>query len=79
MKLGKVGNSPELPLLRGIVHANLGEQHRKKGGISYTRVKELVLQKLAALGLDPKQFALHSLRSGCACLGPFVQTTQSFV
>ena len=29
-------------------------------------MRELVLQKLAALGLDPKQFGLHSLRSGGA-------------
>ena len=49
-----------------IVRTKLGEQLRKKGGISYTRVRELVLQKLAALGLDPKQFGLHSLRSGGA-------------
>ena len=66
MKLGKVGSSPELPLFRGIVRTKLGEQLRKKGGISYTRVRELVLQKLTALGLDPKQFGLHSLRSGGA-------------
>ena len=66
MELGKVGSSPELPLFRGVVRTKLGEQLRKKGGISYTRVRELVLQKLAALGLDPKQFGLHSLRSGGA-------------
>ena len=66
MELGKVGSSPELPLFRGIVRTKLGEQLRRKGGISYTRVRELVLQKLAALGLDPKQFGLHSLRSGGA-------------
>ena len=36
MKLGQVGNSPELPLFRGIVHTKLGEQLRKIGGISYT-------------------------------------------
>ena len=29
-------------------------------------MRELVLQKLAALGLDPKLFGLHSLRSGGA-------------
>ena len=63
MKLGKVSNSP---LFRGIDRTKFGEQLRKKGGISYTRVRELVLQKLAALGFDPKQFGLHSLRSGGA-------------
>ena len=29
-------------------------------------MRELILQNLAALGLDPKQFGLHSLRSGGA-------------
>ena len=29
-------------------------------------MRELVLQKLAALGFDPKQFGPHSLRSGGA-------------
>ena len=63
MKLGEVGNFPELPFFRGIVRTKSGEQLRKKGGISYTRVRELVLQKLAAFGLNPKQFGLHSFRS----------------
>ena len=29
-----------------------------------TRMRELVLEKLSAIGLDPKRFGLHSLRSG---------------
>ena len=73
MQLGNIGNSPELPLFRGIVHTRSGEQLRKKGGISYTRVREIVLEKLSELGLDRKQFGLHSLRSGgasaAACAG----------
>ena len=64
-RLGSIGGSPDMLLFRGIVHTKSGEQLRKKGGI-YTRVRELVLQKLAALGLDPKRFGLHSLRSGGA-------------
>ena len=39
---------------------------RPSGGLSYTRVWELMLEKLQELGLDPKQFGLHSLRSGGA-------------
>lgn len=65
-KLGNIGVSPDMFLFRGIVHTKSGEQFRKKGGISYTRVRDHVLQKLAALGLDPKRFGLHSLRSGGA-------------
>ena len=30
MQLGNIGNSPELPLFRGIVHTRSGEQLRKK-------------------------------------------------
>ena len=66
IELANIGNSPELPLFRGIVHTKSGEQLRKRGGISYTRTREIVLEKLSELGLDQKQFGLHSLRSGGA-------------
>ena len=73
MQLGNIRNSPELPLFRGIMHTRSGEQLRKKGGISYIRVREIVLEKLSEFGLDWKQFGLHSLRSGgasaAACAG----------
>ena len=73
IELAKIGNSPELPLFRGIVHTKSGEQLRKKGGLSYTRMRELLLEKLSELGLDRKLFGLHSLRSGgasaAACAG----------
>ena len=39
---------------------------RKFGKLSYTRVRELLLEKLVLLGLDPSDFGLHSLRSGGA-------------
>ena len=40
-----------------------GLKLRESGAISYTRVRELILEKLSAIGLDPKRFGLHSLRS----------------
>ena len=43
-----------------------GVKLRNKGGLSYTRMRELVLEKLAEIGEDPKKFGLHSLRSGGA-------------
>ena len=43
-----------------------GQRLRSHGSLSYTRVRELFLNKLAELGFDPKQFGLHSLRSGGA-------------
>ena len=60
MELANIGNSPELLLFREIVHTKCGEQLRKRGGISYTCVREIVLEKLSELGLDWKLFGLHS-------------------
>ena len=34
--------------------------------MSYSRVRELLLQKLATIGLDATQFGTHSLRAGGA-------------
>ena len=53
-------------LFRGLSSTKQGYRLRPSGGISYTRVRELVLDKLKELGLDPKQFGLHSLRAGGA-------------
>ena len=43
-----------------------GQRLRESGSVSYTRMRELVLEKLSAIGLDPKRIGLHSLRSGGA-------------
>ena len=53
-------------LFRGILHTRNGSKLRVSGGLSYTRVRELVLEKLEAIGLDKHQFGVHSLRSGGA-------------
>ena len=39
---------------------------RKSGKLSYTRVRELILEKLKLLGLDVSKFGVHSLRLGGA-------------
>lgn len=39
---------------------------RNSGPLSYTRAREILLEKLKLLGLDSKKFGLHSLRSGGA-------------
>ena len=39
---------------------------RNTGEMSYTRAHELLIEKLVALGLNPTQFGLHSLRAGGA-------------
>ena len=39
-------------LLRGITQTKNGSKLRSKGGLSYTTVRETVLAKLEAIGLD---------------------------
>ena len=56
--------SSERFLFRGIVHNKNGMRLREKGGLSYTTVHETVLDKFQAIGLDKKQYGLHSLRAG---------------
>ena len=53
-------------LFRGIVHKKSGECLRTSGGLSYTRMRELFLKRIAELGYDSKRFGLHSLRAGGA-------------
>ena len=59
------GHSDKL-LFRGLTSTKQGYCLCPSGDLSYTRVRELGLEKLQELGLDPKQFGLHSLRSGGA-------------
>ena len=60
---------PKLSKLRlfwGIVVTKSGECLRSQGSLSYIRLREFFLSKLSELGFKPKQFGLHSLRSGGA-------------
>ena len=66
MKLADIRGSPDLNLFRGIVRTKNGVKLRAQGGLSYTRMRELLLEKLTHVGLDPKSYGLHSLRSGGA-------------
>ena len=54
----------KLHLFRGIVVTKSEERLCSQGSLSYTCLRELFLGKLSELGFDPKQFGLHSLRSG---------------
>ena len=49
-----------------IVRPKNGVRLHAQGGLSYTRMHELPLEKLAQVGLDPKSYRFHSLRSGGA-------------
>ena len=64
--LAAIPKQSKLHLFRGIVVTWNGQRLRSHGSLSYTRVRELFLNKLAELGFDPTQFGLHSLRSGGA-------------
>ena len=55
-------------LFRGITQTMYGSKLREKGGLSYTTLREAVLAKLEAIGLDERQYDLHSLRAGGASL-----------
>ena len=65
-RLADIRSDADKLLFRGLSSIKQGYRLRPSGGLSYTRVWELVLEKLKDLGLDPKQFDLHSLRSGGA-------------
>lgn len=65
-QMASLSRESKLRLFRGIVVTGSGERLRAGGSLSYTRLRELFLKKLAALGFDPKQFGLHSLRAGGA-------------
>ena len=64
--IAAIDQKSELRLFRGLVHTRNGTKLRKCGTISYTRVKEIVKDKLSSLGFDSRQFGLHSFRAGGA-------------
>ena len=68
MEMAAIDTSSSDRLFRAITKSKNGEKLRKSGTISYTRVRELVLEKFAALGYDTASFGLHSFRAGGASL-----------
>ena len=63
-RMGEVDHSSQAKLFQGIVQTKCGERLRKNGGLSYTRVRELLLEKLYELGFDPALFGMHGLWAG---------------
>ena len=53
-------------VFRAIDSTKHEQRLRTSGGISYTRLRELLLEKIEQLGMDPKAFGMHSLRAGGA-------------
>ena len=55
-------------VFRGIVHTKEDEKLCKSGGISNTRLRELLLAKIGQLWWVPELFGMHSLRAGGATM-----------
>ena len=53
-------------VFRAVMHIKEGERPRKSGGLSYSRLRELLLERIALVGMDPRLFGKHSLRAGGA-------------
>ena len=64
--LGNLCSGSHDKVFRAIVHTKTGETLRRSGGLSYTQLRELLLPKIAQLGMDPELFGMHSLRAGGA-------------
>jgi len=52
-------------LFRPIVNGKV-QKLREDGGLTYSRMRELLKEKLQQLGFPPTDFSLHSLRAGGA-------------
>ena len=64
--LAGIAGDPGKNLFRGICTTKSESKLRNSGGLSYTRAREVMLDMLSAIGLDKRQFGLHSLRAGGA-------------
>ena len=64
--MAEIDLTSDAMLFRGIVSVKDGERLRAKGGLSYSRLRELLLAKIAQMGWDPKLYGMHSLRAGGA-------------
>ena len=64
--MAKIDLTSGARLFRGIVSAKDGERLRANGGLSYSRLWELLLAKIAQMEWDPKLVGMHSLRVGGA-------------
>ena len=65
-RMGHLNGESHDRVFRAIVNSKGGEMLRKSGGLSYSRLRELLLEKISMLGMGPRQFGMHSLRAGGA-------------
>ena len=64
MSMGNIDPQDSQRLFHGISHSKFGEKLRVSGGLSYTRMWELLREKLQQLGHSPNLFGVHNLRAG---------------
>ena len=69
--MGQLVHDSQDFIFRGIMHTKSGEWKSgeclwKGGSLSYSRLRELLLEKISSLGMDPKLFGMHSLWPGGA-------------
>ena len=65
-RMGRLSVGSHDRVFRAVVRTKEGERLRKSGGLSYSRLRELLLEKISQLGMDPQLFGMHSLRAGGA-------------
>ena len=62
--MGYVDNTSHVRVFKGITKTRTGEKLQKSGRLSNSRAWEILLEKIKAMGWDPSQFGMHSLRVG---------------
>jgi len=62
---GNIQMDSDKKLFRPIVNGKV-QKLREDGGLTYSRMRELLKEKLQQLGFPPTDFSLHSLRAGGA-------------
>lgn len=65
-EVAKLSHASEERLFRAISKSKNGESLRVSGSLSYTRMREIVLEKFRELGYKEQEFGLHSFRAGGA-------------
>lgn len=66
IRIASINLSSKERLFRGIIKTKRGEHLRKGGSFSYTRFRELLMEKFKELGYDTARLGVHSFRSGGA-------------
>ena len=46
------------------MHTKKGERLRKSDELSYSRLRELLFERIVLVGMDPRLFGMHSFRAG---------------